>query len=94
MLKEGALSFEERIARQRKPFRFSRRYCSRLRETVYRFREDYLGVVDFTPQKVLPDRLCRKRRFVKDAKTTSRSLYVVQEDIPNLFLPHYLRKKR
>jgi len=25
---------------------------------------------------------------------SSRCLYVVQEGIPNLFLPHYLRKKR
>jgi|EndMetStandDraft_9_1072997.scaffolds.fasta_scaffold01583_1 hypothetical protein len=24
---------------------------------------------------------------------SSRCLYVVQEGIPNLFLPHYLRKK-
>ncbi|KIV68974.1 hypothetical protein SZ54_0491 [Rhizobium sp. UR51a] len=32
--------------------------------------------------------------FVRQNKKASRCLYVVQEAIPNLFLPHYLRKKR
>jgi len=31
---------------------------------------------------------------VKQNNRPSRCLYVVQEGIPNLFLPHYLRKKR
>ncbi|AHK00974.1 hypothetical protein X971_1084 [Agrobacterium tumefaciens LBA4213 (Ach5)] len=50
--------------------------------------------MNFPPQMAFLDRLCRKRRFVKEAMRSSRCLYVVQEGIPNLFLPHYLRKKR
>ncbi|HCD83657.1 MAG TPA: hypothetical protein DEQ45_07470 [Agrobacterium sp.] len=41
------------------------------------------------PPSALPETM-----VVKPNNRPSRCLYVVQEDIPNLFLPHYLRKKR
>jgi len=45
-------------------------------------------------RSLLPPSALSETMFVKRNSKASRYLYVVQEDIPNLFLPHYLRKKR
>ncbi|EMS98452.1 hypothetical protein L905_12400 [Agrobacterium sp. TS43] len=45
-------------------------------------------------RRLLPPSALSETMFVKRNSKASRYLYVVQEDIPNLFLPHYLRKKR
>jgi hypothetical protein len=48
---------------------------------------------DFRPQAA--SSIGFVRNDVREAERyASRYLHVVQEDIPNLFLPHYLRKKR
>jgi hypothetical protein len=86
VLTKAVLSFEERIAA-----------C----ESHSGFRADIVVVYgrrlpvrgDFRPQAA--SFIGFVRNDVREAERyASRYLHVVQEDIPNLFLPHYLRKKR
>ncbi|MBO0128157.1 hypothetical protein [uncultured Agrobacterium sp.] len=94
MLKDSALSFEERLAVCESHFDFRADIVVVYGRWFAGFGMIFPPRADCRSQTALPDRLRQQRCFAGPEKRHSQCLYVVQEDIPNLFLPHYLRKKR